>query len=120
MRVTSDAPIAIDARPYGTHADYEGAADRILFSYSLSMMPPFTAVLDRARADLRPRGRIVVVDFLDARGPVAHGLAASHVFLGKERLDRLRHLFPEHQVEVRSVGWWRFFLFRGSSPFCHS
>lgn len=120
LRVAADAPIAIDERPYGTHADYEGAADRILFSYSLSMMPPFAAVLDRARADLRAGGRIVVVDFLDACGPVARALEASHVFLGPARLERLRQLFPEHQVELRSAGLWRFFLFRGTSSFCHS
>jgi S-adenosylmethionine-diacylgycerolhomoserine-N-methlytransferase len=120
LRVASDPPVAIDERPYGAHADYERAADRILFSYSLSMIPPYAAVLDRARADLRPGGRIVVVDFLDACGPVARALEASHVFLGPARLDRLLQLFPEHRVEVRSVGLWRFFVFQGSSPFCHS
>jgi S-adenosylmethionine-diacylgycerolhomoserine-N-methlytransferase len=120
LRVSADSPIAIDERPYGTHGDYQGAIDRILFSYSLSMMPPYAELLARARADLRSGGRIVVVDFLDARPPVARALEASHVFLGPSRLDALRRLFPEHRVEVRSVGLWRFFLFHGLSPFRHS
>ena len=29
------------ARPYGTHDGYRAAAERVLFSYSLSMIPPF-------------------------------------------------------------------------------
>src|SRR5262249_18489750 len=89
--------IRLDARPYGTHADYAGAVDRILFSYSLSMIPPFRDVLDRARRDLRPGGRIAVVDFLDARWPMAFGLTASHVFLGPDPLAPLQPLFPAHR-----------------------
>jgi S-adenosylmethionine-diacylgycerolhomoserine-N-methlytransferase len=107
--------VLLDPRPYGTHADYEGTADRILFSYSLSMIPPFLDVLDRARLDLRPAGRIAVVDFLDAVTPVAAALSASHVFLGPARLLALRRLFPRHRVSVRSVGLWRFFLFVGEA-----
>jgi S-adenosylmethionine-diacylgycerolhomoserine-N-methlytransferase len=121
MRVRSAARIArlatsrirLDVRPYGTHADYAGAVDRILFSYSLSMMPPFRDVLDRARHDLRPGGRIVVVDFLDASGPVALGLTASHVFLGADRLAALERSFPGHRTIVRNLGLWRYFLFTG-------
>ena len=64
------------------------ASTRVLFSYSLSMIPPFEEVLERARLDLRPGGRIAVVDFLDARGPVGFGLRRSHVHLGPERLRR--------------------------------
>jgi S-adenosylmethionine-diacylgycerolhomoserine-N-methlytransferase len=109
----TEASIRLDPRPYGTHADYEGAADRILFSYSLSMIPPFREVLERARDDVRAGGRIVVLDFLDARSAVARGLEASHVFLGPERLGELRRLFPRHALAVRSVGLWRYFLFVG-------
>jgi S-adenosylmethionine-diacylgycerolhomoserine-N-methlytransferase len=111
-RLTS-ASIRLDSRPYGTHADHVRAADRILFSYSLSMIPPFRDVLERAGDDLRTGGRIVVLDFLDAAWPVAQALAASHVFLGPERLAELRRLFPRHQLDVTSVGLWRYFLFVG-------
>lgn len=121
MRARSAARIArlaasrirLDARPYGTHADYAGAVDRILFSYSLSMIPPFRDVLDRARQDLRPGGRIVVVDFLDASGPMAFGLTASHVFLGPDRRTALERTFPAHRTKVKNLGLWRYFLFAG-------
>jgi S-adenosylmethionine-diacylgycerolhomoserine-N-methlytransferase len=106
--------VDLDPRPYGSHAEYEGGADAVLFSYSLSMIPPYEEVLDRARADLRPGGRIAVVDFLDAWGPVAFGLRRSHVRLGEARLAALRRLFPRRGVSVRSVGLWRYFLFNGS------
>jgi S-adenosylmethionine-diacylgycerolhomoserine-N-methlytransferase len=108
--------VTLDPRPYGSHADYEGSVDGILFSYSLSMMPPYLEVLARAFRDLRPGGRIVVVDFLDARPPVSWGLRASHVFPGEERLAALRRMFPDHTLDVRRTGLWRFFLFRGESP----
>jgi S-adenosylmethionine-diacylgycerolhomoserine-N-methlytransferase len=99
----------LDARPYGTHDDYFGAVERVLFSYSLSMIPPFQDVIDRARQDLRPGGRIAVVDFLDARAPFHAWLTHSHVFLGPERLDALRAAFPAHRVRLRNAFGWRFF-----------
>jgi S-adenosylmethionine-diacylgycerolhomoserine-N-methlytransferase len=108
--------VVLDARPYGVHADYEASADGVLFSYSLSMIPPFERVLERARRDLRPGGRIVVVDFLEARGPVALALRRSHVRLGHDRLDRLRELFPSHRLDLRSLGAWSYFLFHGVLP----
>ena len=108
-----EGKVLLDARPYGTHADYEGKADRLLFSYSLSMIPPFSTVLERARRDLRGRGRIVVVDFLDAKGLVARGLERSHVQLGPARLHLLQRLFPDHRLKVASLGLWRYFLFVG-------
>ena len=107
--------VDLDPRPYGSHAEYEGGVDAVLFSYSLSMIPPFEEVLERARLDLRPGGRIAVVDFLDARGPVGFGLRRSHVHLGRERLRALRRLFPRHHEAIRSVGLWEYFLFAGET-----
>ena len=112
-RLGLDGDVGLDPRPYGTHAGYQGLADAFLFSYSLSMIPPYETVLERARDDLRPGGRISGVDFLDARWPVGAGLRRSHVSLGPERLDALRRLFARHRVRVRTVGLWRFFLFLG-------
>jgi S-adenosylmethionine-diacylgycerolhomoserine-N-methlytransferase len=105
--------VRLDPRPYGSHAEYEGKADAILFSYSLSMIPPFALVLERARRDLRPGGRIVVVDFLDSVGPVGFGLRRSHVELGPARLELLRRLFEPHRALLRSLGLWSYFVFRG-------
>jgi S-adenosylmethionine-diacylgycerolhomoserine-N-methlytransferase len=105
--------VTLDRRPYGIHDGYEGRVDRILFSYSLTMMPPFASILERARGDLQPGGRIAVVDFLDAPAPVAWGLAQSRVHLGGERLQLLRRLFPDHVLRVVDVGLWRYFSFCG-------
>jgi len=112
-RLGLDGSVRLDPRPYGSHDDYEASADAILLSYSLSMIPPFAEVLERARLDLRPGGRLVVVDFLDAPGPVGFGLRRSHVHLGSERLDLLRRLFATHRVAKRSLGLWSYFVFSG-------
>jgi S-adenosylmethionine-diacylgycerolhomoserine-N-methlytransferase len=107
------ARVGFDARPYGSHAEQLGRADGILFSYSLSMIPPYALVLDRAWQDLRPGGRVAVVDFLDACGPVGAWLTASHVMLGEARLQALRSRFRVRSLEIRRTGLWRFFLFVG-------
>lgn len=103
--------VPLDPSPYGSHARYARSADAVLFSYSLSMIVPFEAVLRRAALDLRAGGRIAVVDFLDAWGPVASALGRSHVQLGEARLFALRRRFPFHTVAVRSAGLWRFYVF---------
>jgi S-adenosylmethionine-diacylgycerolhomoserine-N-methlytransferase len=105
--------VDLDPRPYGSHPGYEGTADAVLFSYSLSMIPRFPEVVERARRDLRPGGRIAVVDFIDAWGPVGLGLRRSHVHLGPDRLAALRRTFAAPREGVRSTGLWRFFVFRG-------
>jgi S-adenosylmethionine-diacylgycerolhomoserine-N-methlytransferase len=107
--------LSLDPRPYGTGTDYRDQTDRILFSYSLSMMPPYPEILAHAREDLRAGGRIGVVDFLDALPPLAQWLRASHVALGPERLDELRRLFPRHFLKVCRTGLWRYFLFWGEA-----
>ena len=114
-RALAQYRVGVDDRPYGTHADYRGLVDRILFSYSLSMIPPYEAALESARADLRPQGRIGVVDFLDARAPFDRWLRGSCVFLGPERLASLQAAFPNHRLEVKSTPCWRYFLFWGEA-----
>jgi S-adenosylmethionine-diacylgycerolhomoserine-N-methlytransferase len=42
--------------------------DHVMISYSLSMIPNWTAVIDRAIANLKPGGRLHIVDFGDQRG----------------------------------------------------
>jgi S-adenosylmethionine-diacylgycerolhomoserine-N-methlytransferase len=46
----------------------EAAFDHIMISYSLSMIPNWGAVLERAAASLKPGGRLHIVDFGDQRG----------------------------------------------------
>lgn len=110
-------PVSLDPRPYGSHDEYADRADHVVFSYSLSMIPPFAAVVARARADLRPGGTIAAVDFLDATsGAIRAWLRASHVHLGPERLALLERTFPAHRVAVRSAGPWSYYLFWGDVP----
>ena len=40
----------------------------------------------------------------------------SHVELGPERLARLSRAFPEHRLELRTAGLWRYFLFVAPAP----
>jgi S-adenosylmethionine-diacylgycerolhomoserine-N-methlytransferase len=106
--------VPVDARPYGTHDDYRGRFDRILFSYSLSMIPPYRDAIASARLDLRPGGQVGVVDFLDARWPFDRWLGSSCVALGSERLDALREAFPWHEVRLRATPFGRYYIFRGA------
>jgi S-adenosylmethionine-diacylgycerolhomoserine-N-methlytransferase len=46
----------------------ETAFDHIMISYSLSMIPNWGAVIERAAAALKPGGRLHIVDFGDQRG----------------------------------------------------
>lgn len=108
--------VTFDERPYGSHDAYRGAADAIVFSYSLSMMPPFEPVLASARSDLRRGGSIAVVDFLEAaNATVGRWLSANHVALGDARLRRLMDLFPQHGVSVRRAPLWTYYLFWGTA-----
>jgi S-adenosylmethionine-diacylgycerolhomoserine-N-methlytransferase len=108
--------VSVDSRPYGSHEDYRGAADRVLFSYSLSMMPHYRDVLEASRADLAPGGRIGVVDFLAARNaPTRRWLERCHVELGAQRLAALMELFPRHTVLVRRATLWQYFVFWGEA-----
>jgi S-adenosylmethionine-diacylgycerolhomoserine-N-methlytransferase len=101
-------------RPYGGRvAGPPAEADRVLFAYSLTMIPPFEDALVRARVDLRPGGRLGVVDFLDAEPVTRRLLERCHVHLGSERLDALRDLFPRHRLERRRGLTWSYFLFWG-------
>jgi S-adenosylmethionine-diacylgycerolhomoserine-N-methlytransferase len=119
-RVASLGPgadrVTFDPTPYGSHSRYQDSADAVLFSYSLSMIPPFEQVLASARRDLRPRGRVAVVDFLEARNPIVRRwLEANHVALGFERVERLRALFPAHRLHVRRTPLWSYYLFWGGA-----
>ena len=107
--------VVLDPRPYGSHDAYAGRAAGILFSYSLSMIPPFERC-SRARPETCTRAAGRGRGFSRRLPPVAWALRASHVFLGSDRLSALRSLFPDHTVSVRRAGLWRYFLFRGTAP----
>ncbi|MFM2092695.1 MAG: hypothetical protein RLZZ127_3184 [Planctomycetota bacterium] len=105
--------------------------DAVLFSYSLTMIPPWRAALAQALANLKPGGRIGVVDFwvsgADGADPERHGawtrwfwphwFRHDGVELGPDRLRALRGaLAMEHLRTARgrvpgiglAVPWFSF------------
>ncbi len=114
-RLAAQAAVVFEAEPYGIHSQHEGKVDGVLMSYALSMIPPYGQVVERARRDLRPGGRIAVVDFLDSPfSPIRSWLSACHVHLGRERLEALEAAFPGGTTTVRRTPLWTYFLFRAT------
>jgi S-adenosylmethionine-diacylgycerolhomoserine-N-methlytransferase len=93
------------------------SVDVVTFSYSLTMMPAWYAVLEHAYDLLRPGGLIGVVDFYTSRKHPPPGwarhpwrtrvfwtlwFAHANVFLSTDHLPYLRHRFTElHAHETR-------------------
>jgi S-adenosylmethionine-diacylgycerolhomoserine-N-methlytransferase len=70
----------------------EDAFDRVIFSYSLSMIPDWRQALGTAAAALAPNGRIHVVDFGDLEGLGRIGRRAMLYWLG------LFHVAPRTEL----------------------
>jgi S-adenosylmethionine-diacylgycerolhomoserine-N-methlytransferase len=104
---------------YG-RAPVTARADVVLLSYSLSMIPTWEAVLNCALRELKPGGRIGVVDFcMDARNPVATAfarwMASNHVILDRSYREKLSSLFRPLQCITRKAfgGLWSYYRFVG-------
>ena len=91
----------------------EGKADIITFSYSLTMMQDWIAIVDHAKKLLKPEGVIGVVDFYVSRkhpkpGHIGHSwfvrtfwqtwFAMDNVFLSPEHLAYLQYQFKQLDV----------------------
>lgn len=105
---------------YGREPITGGTADAVLLSYSLSMIPAWEETLECALRELRPGGRIGVVDFcLEGRNAATLGfaqwMARNHVTLDRPYRERLGSLFqPVHCVTRRALGGlWSFYRFVG-------
>jgi S-adenosylmethionine-diacylgycerolhomoserine-N-methlytransferase len=104
---------------YGHQRVTSGQADAVLFSYSLSMIADWENALACAQSELRPGGRIGVLDFCrseDSAKWFANWLAINHVHADRPSELQLRRLFDE-QLHVRSNAWgaiWAFYLFVGT------
>ena len=91
----------------------EAPLDHVFFSYSLSMMPTWSAALDAALTSVKPGGSIWIVDFWDqaampslASGALQRWLALFHVHYRPELPVRLAELEADGRVslEVEPVG----------------
>lgn len=93
--------------------------DKIFFSYSLCMMPSWRKALQVALDNLKPGGKLYVVDFSDQRGLPAwfryllnHWLSLFGVRYHLEQLAYLHMLDSQGHgwLTVESV-WWRYYAF---------
>lgn len=82
-------------------------ADRVFFSYSLSMIPPWREALSAGAAALSPGGRLSVVDFGQMggypavlRGPLRAWLAAFHVEPRAGFAEALREVAGAHGLDA--------------------
>lgn len=87
--------------------------DRVLFAYSLTMIPDWPAALRRAREHLAPGGRLVVLDFgpFSGWGPVGAllraWLRANHVETLRAYVEGIREVFEQMEVTY-ALGGYRF------------
>jgi len=103
---------------YGTGPVSGGQADIVLMSYSLSMMPHGKSVLRSARSELKPGGRIGIVDFVITKNALpaklfAKWLSLNHVSTSPTYLQDLGDLFEpclclSHSVHFGTWGYYRF------------
>ncbi len=98
----------------------EPVFDLIVFSYCLSMINPgWEQALDSAQRDLRPGGRLAVVDFHDSRfAGFRRWMGVNHVRMDGHLLPRLITLCPPVTQAVQNAygGGWRYFHFIGQKP----
>ncbi len=89
------------------------AFDRIVFSYSLSMIPTWPAAIQAALANLKPGGEIWIVDFWDQAGYpnflaalLKQWLKLFHVHHRPELLDHLQQLQRDNRgrLSIEPIG----------------
>lgn len=122
LRKAQDKTHAAADRIELVHRAYDGPTaagtfDLILFSYSLSMMDPgWETALGAARDDLRPGGRIGVVDFHDSPfSGFRSWMGMNHVRMEGHLLPALQRAFDTETFTLRGGygGLWRYLVFIG-------
>lgn len=119
-RKTKDNPsvhLVNQAYGKGVVSSRKEQVDLILFSYSLSMINPhWSALIDRAKEDLKPGAYIAVVDFEDSRfGLFKKHMANNHVRMDSHIVPYLNRKFQMIQWESKKAyfGLWDFFMYVG-------
>ena len=90
--------------------------DKILLSYSLTLMPAWQPVLEACLSILSQQGKLVVVDFLDCPIPGLRALFRAHrIEFGPLRRTWLRqHLSVQSEEQHRAyLAAWSWYLFSG-------
>ena len=109
--------VALEQRAYAAPHGEAPQFDLVVASYALSMFNPgVEAAIKSAAADLRPGGRIAIVDFHDSPLPwFRRWMALNHVRLEGHLLPLLRARFePEVERVSRAYGGgWRYAVFVG-------
>jgi len=105
---------------YGRTPVTDGGVDAVLLSYSLSMIPDWEQTLECALGELKPGGRIGVVDFcLEERNLAtlrfAYWMARNRVRLDRPYREKLGLLFRRLRCVTRRApgSLWSFYRFVG-------
>jgi S-adenosylmethionine-diacylgycerolhomoserine-N-methlytransferase len=113
-------PVTLRQQRYDQPLYPEPVFDLIVFSYCLSMINPgWEQAVDSALRDLRPGGRLAVVDFHDTRFPAfQRWMGVNHVRMDGHLLPRLNaRCLPVAQTLGNAYGGgWRYFRFIGQKP----
>lgn len=103
---------------YGAESITRGGVDVLLMSYSLSMIPHWKTALACAQLELRPGGRIGIVDFCkpaESSKLFSDWLAVNHVRTDQPYEQRLMETFQK-KTHLRYNAWaglWSFYMFVG-------
>jgi len=107
-------------REYGSAPVTGGGADAVLMSYSLSMIPDWEDVIDCAVRELKPAGRIGVVDFRLGNGaPAVAGferwMTRNHVSIKRPYIEKLSSTLHPLRCVTRKAfgGLWSYYEFVG-------
>ena len=114
------ARITLTQWRYDQPLDPQPTFDLVIFSYCLTMINPgWERAVDAALRDLRPGGRLAVVDFHDTP------FAGFRRWMGVNHVRMDGHLLPYLEARCRPVartvrqaygGGWRYFVFVGQIP----
>ncbi len=117
-KLASYPQVELLAEPYGgTAHPWSGQVDTILFSYSLTMInPQWSEILAQAVKDLKPGGRIYIVDFHSSTVKAFRDHMSNHHVRMEAHLDSfLESNFKVVEKEVRPayLGLWNYFYYVG-------